>query len=296
MTPPCRAGLITTGASKMLFQHIKRLALFVLVNALCTFLCYLIIPFVLKLFGIDIGGSRGMLLFFFVYGMMGSAISVVLSKPMVKRSYGVRTIAVPRNEDERWLVETVKYIAGKKGVKMPEVGIWQSSEVNAFATGWNRDGALVAVSSAILSRMDRNELKAVLGHELSHVANGDMVTMGIIQGIINAFVLWLSVLVASMLSGRGDRDGRAGSAVGYYVIQPVLQIVFGLFGTIVVRWFSRWREYRADAGSAAVYGKAPMIAALRALGAGPSPKQRPDGTGCLCINDGFSFTDRKSVV
>lgn len=153
---------------------------------------------------------------------------------------------------------------------MPEVGIWQSSEVNAFATGWNRDDALVAVSSAILSRMDRNELKAVLGHELSHVANGDMVTMGIIQGIINAFVLWLSVLVASMLSGRGDRDGRAGSAVGYYVIQPVLQIVFGLFGTIVVRWFSRWREYRADAGSAAVYGKAPMIAALRALGAGPS--------------------------
>ena len=202
---------------------------------------------------------------------------------------------MPRNDDERWLVETVKHIAEKKGVGMPEVGIWQSHEVNAFATGWNRDDALVAVSTGILSRMSRDELKAVLGHELSHVANGDMVTMGIIQGIINAFVLWLSVIVSRALSGMNDRNRGAGSLAGYYVMQPVLQIVFGLLGTIVVRWFSRWREYRADAGSAEVYGKDAMIAALQALRSGPEPEKHEDGTGCLCINDAFSFMELMST-
>ena len=131
----------------MLFQLIKRLALFALVNALCTLLCYIVIPLVMSFFGIDLNRSSFFLVSCFGYGMLGSAISVLLSKPMIKRSYGVRTIAVPRNDDERWLVETVKHIAEKKGVGMPEVGIWQSHEVNAFATGWNRDDALVAVST-----------------------------------------------------------------------------------------------------------------------------------------------------
>ena len=279
----------------MLFQLIKRLALFALVNALCTLLCYIVIPLVMSFFGIDLNRSSFFLVSCFGYGMLGSAISVLLSKPMIKRSYGVRTIAVPRNDDERWLVETVKHIAEKKGGGMPEVGIWQSHEVNAFATGWNRDDALVAVSTGILSRMSRDELKAVLGHELSHVANGDMVTMGIIQGIINAFVLWLSVIVSRALSGMNDRNRGAGSLAGYYVMQPVLQIVFGLLGTIVVRWFSRWREYRADAGSAEVYGKDAMIAALQALRSGPEPEKHEDGTGCLCINDAFSFMELMST-
>ncbi len=221
-------------------------------------------------------------------GFFGSVISLLMSKSIVKATMHVQTISTPRSEEESWLLREVELIAKRKGIAMPEVGIYPSSEMNAFATGWNRDAALVAVSSGILSGMSRDSLSAVLGHELSHVQNGDMVTMCLVQGIVNTFVYALSYIIAGAAAGflgSRDRDDR-GSPFIYYMVQNLLQVLFGFLGTLVVLWFSRHREYAADAGSAEVLGKDRMINALLELGNQKVDQKKSASIAALCIVSG----------
>ena len=206
--------------------------------------------------------------FSLVFGMGGAIISLLLSKTIAKMSVGARVIDGSEGEAERWLVETVRSLATRANVKMPEVAIYKG-EANAFATGAFRNHALVAVSTRIMEQMTREELRAVLGHEMSHVANGDMVTTTLVQGVLNAFVIFLSRLVASVAAANaGSKDrGRRGASRGiYYLVYYVMQITLGIAASLVVCWHSRRREYAADAGSANLLGSAsPMIAALRRL-------------------------------
>ena len=247
----------------------------VVVNILCALL------------GINLSSSGigGILAISAVMGFAGSIISLLLSKSLVKSSMHVQVIGTPRDADEKWLVDEVKYLAERKGVAMPEVGIYPADEMNAFATGWNRDAALVAVSSGILQRMDRDSLSAVLGHEMSHVQNGDMVTMSLMQGVVNTFVYALSYINAGAAAGflGGGRDRRGGSMMIYYLVQNLLQVLFGFLGTLAVLWFSRHREYAADAGSAQVLGKSRMINALEALGRQPKLQSKTATMSALCI-------------
>jgi heat shock protein HtpX len=217
--------------------------------------------------GQDMGG---LLAVSALFGFGGAFISLAISKWMAKRAMGVRVITQPANETERWLVETVRTHAEQAGVKMPEVGIFDSPQSNAFATGARRDAALVAVSTGLLSNMRRNEVDAVLGHEMSHVANGDMVTLTLIQGVVNTFVFFLSRVIGNIVDGflsRGN-ESRSGGGIGYFVTVIVSQIVLGILANMVVMAFSRHREFRADAGGARLAGSANMIAALERLKAG----------------------------
>lgn len=220
-----------------------------------------------------------------VMGFAGSLISLFLSKTIVKHSMHVNVIETPTDNTEKWLVDTIALLAQKKGVGMPEVGIYQANEMNAFATGWNRNAALVAVSSGLLNTMEQDEIEAVLGHEMSHVANGDMVTQTLLQGIINTFVYALSFIIANVITNalnNGKDNNRGGSMMIYYAINSVLQMLFGFCGSLVVLWFSRWREYHADAGSAEVLGKESMIKALEAL-KGQHVENKPENVKALCI-------------
>ncbi len=203
-----------------------------------------------------------------VIGFAGSFISLFISKWMAKASMGVQVIEQPANATERWLLETVAGLSKQAGIEMPEVGIFPSPSPNAFATGWNRNDALVAVSAGLLQQMTADEVEAVLGHEISHVANGDMVTLSLIQGVVNTFVIFLSriigMVVDSLLSG-GRREGSFGYGPGYFIASLVSEFVLGILAMMIVAWFSRWREFRADAGGAALAGRQKMIAALRRL-------------------------------
>ncbi|MGH7971272.1 MAG: protease HtpX, partial [Limisphaerales bacterium] len=214
------------------------------------------------------GGLAGLAVFCLIWGFAGALISLALSRLMAKWTMGVQVIP-PETTDPtlRQLVETVHGLARGAGLPLPEVGIYQSDEVNAFATGPTRSRALVAVSSGLLRRMGSREVEGVLGHEITHVANGDMVTMTLIQGVINSFVLFLSRVLAFALAqamrSRDDRDSGGGALQFVFVI--LFQIVFSILGSMVVCWFSRWREFRADAGGARLAGRQTMIDALRAL-------------------------------
>ena len=221
----------------------------------------------LHAYGINYGQLA---VFCLVWGMGGAFISLALSKFMAKTMMGVQVIDPDQaGPEERWLVNTVHRIAQKAGMeRMPEVGIYQSPEVNAFATGPSKNNALVAVSSGILQRMDHDQLEGVLGHELSHVGNGDMVTLTLIQGVVNAFVIFLAKVLALILSNMGrrdDREERASYGMGTYMLEQALYMVFSLLGMLVVMAFSRWREFRADLGGAQKVGKYKMIGALKAL-------------------------------
>lgn len=205
--------------------------------------------------------------FSLVFGMGGAIVSLLLSKTIAKMSVGARVIDGTEGEAERWLVETVRSLAARANVQMPEVAIYQG-EANAFATGAFRNHALVAVSTEIMEQMTREELRAVLGHEMSHVANGDMVTTTLVQGVLNVFVLFLSRLVAAVVSNVASkgRDRRDSSRGVYYLVYYVMQLTLGIAASLVVCWHSRRREYAADAGSASLLGSpSPMIAALRRL-------------------------------
>ncbi len=215
-----------------------------------------------------------------VIGFVGSFASLMMSKMMAKWSMGVEVIDQPKSEFEGWLLRTVERLAGQAGVKMPEVGIFDSEAPNAFATGWNKDAALVAVSTGLLNGMTRDEIEAVLGHELSHVANGDMVTLTLIQGVVNTFVIFLSRIIGFFVDQmlfRGNSDDRdRGPGIGFFISSLVAQIVLGVFATMIVAWFSRWREFRADAGGAHLAGRQKMIDALRRLQQGqeaPMPNE-----------------------
>jgi heat shock protein HtpX len=211
--------------------------------------------------GLDFGA---LLMFAAVFGFGGAFISLAISKWSAKMAVGAQVIEVPRNSAEYWLVDTVKRQAQAAGIGMPEVAIYDSPEVNAFATGMSRNNALVAVSTGLLERMTREEAEAVLGHEVSHVANGDMVTLTLIQGVLNTFVIFLSRAIGYFVD-RVVLKNQEGPGLGYFLTHIVLEILFGILASIVVMWFSRQREFRADAGGARLAGRGKMIAALQRL-------------------------------
>jgi heat shock protein HtpX len=233
---------------------------------------------VMSILGVDTTQTSGLLFFAALFGMGGSFISLAMSKWIAKRSTRARVIEQPQNEAEQWLIDTVRRQAEMAGIGMPEVAIFDAVEMNAFATGMKRDDALVAVSSGLLRNMERGEVEAVLAHEMSHVANGDMVTLALIQGVLNTFVLFLSRLAASLIDSalRSDRQGGGLGYLGYMAVASVLQIVLGLFASIIVMWFSRKREFRADSGAASLAGPRKMIDALRRLQAHHEPSKLPD--------------------
>lgn len=245
----------------------KRIFLFLVTNLAVV----LVLSVVARLLGIDQymtargGDLGGLLVFAALFGFGGALISLAISKWMAKRSMGVRVITQPANPTEQWLVNTVRAQAEQAGIGMPEVGIFDSPQPNAFATGARRDAALVAVSSGLLRSMSQKEAEAVLAHEVSHVANGDMVTLTLIQGVVNTFVIFLARVIGTLVDRAisGNREGGAGFA--YFGIVLVLQLVLGLFASLIVMAFSRWREFRADAGGAQLAGRGAMIAALQRL-------------------------------
>jgi heat shock protein HtpX len=213
--------------------------------------------------GVDLD-LKALLVFCGLFGMGGSLISLFLSKWMAKRSTGTYIIETPRNRDEQWLVDTVAELAQEAGIGMPEVGIFPSEGPNAFATGWNKNAALVAISAGMLKRFPANEIRAVIGHEIGHVANGDMVTLTLIQGVVNTFVMFLARIIGHTVDRVVFKTER-GYGIGYFVVSIVAEILLGILASMIVFKFSRWREYRADAAGANLAGRGDMIAALERL-------------------------------
>ena len=213
--------------------------------------------------GVDLNLSS-LLVFCGLFGMSGSLISLLLSKFMAKRGTGTRIIESPQNKDEEWLLTTVATLANDAGIGMPEVGVFPSDSANAFATGWNRNNALVAVSSGLLRRFDEREVRAVLAHEIGHIANGDMITLSLIQGVVNTFVMFFARIIGHTVDRVVFKTER-GYGIGYYIVTIVAEIVLGILASMIVMWFSRYREYRADAAGAQLAGNAGMIAALQRL-------------------------------
>ncbi len=237
----------------------KRILLFVLTNLAVILVLGIVLSLLMPALGLDSSSNAGLLVISAVFGMGGSLISLAMSKWIAKRSVGAQVIENPRNEHEEWLVSTVERHARKAGIGSPEIAVYDSPEINAFATGMSRNNALVAVSTGLLRSMTRDEAEAVLGHEISHVANGDMVTLTLIQGVLNTFVFFFARLAASVIS-RGS-DNR----FIYFMTVMLFQAVFGILASIIVMWFSRQREFRADSGGAELAGKQKMIAALERL-------------------------------
>ncbi|HBM83430.1 protease HtpX [Haliea sp.] len=205
-----------------------------------------------------------LLIFCALFGFGGSLISLFLSKWLAKRGTGTYIIEQPRNRDEQWLLDTVRELAEEAGIGMPEVGVFPSEAANAFATGWNRNAALVAVSSGMLQRFQPAEVRAVMAHEIGHVANGDMVTLTLIQGVVNTFVMFLARIIGHTVDRVIFKTER-GYGIGYYVVTIVAELVLGFLASMIVFWFSRWREYRADAAGARLAGGGAMVAALQRL-------------------------------
>jgi heat shock protein HtpX len=213
--------------------------------------------------GVDLNlGS--LLVFCGLFGMSGSFISLLISKFMAKRGTGTQIIENPRNRDEQWLLDTVRALADDAGIGMPEVGVFPSEAANAFATGWNRNNALVAVSTGLMRRFDEREVRAVLAHEIGHVANGDMITLTLVQGVVNTFVMFFARIIGHTVDRVVFKTER-GYGIGYYIVTIVAEILLGILASMVVMWFSRYREYRADAAGAQLAGSASMIAALQRL-------------------------------
>ncbi|MFO1406725.1 MAG: protease HtpX [Steroidobacteraceae bacterium] len=262
----------------------KRVLLFVATNLAVLF----VISIVLRVLGIDQamaaqGGTGPLLALSAVVGFTGAIISLLMSKPMAKWSTGAQVISGNEGATQAWLVETVKRLAGKAGIGMPEVAVYQGPP-NAFATGAFRNSALVAVSTGLLESMSREEVEAVLGHEIGHVANGDMVTLTLIQGVVNTFVVFLSRIVGSIVDKAVFRTEN-GNGPGYFITVIVCQLLLGILASMIVAWFSRQREFRADAASASLLGTAsPMVNALKRLG-GIEPTPLPESMKALGIND-----------
>lgn len=251
----------------------KRVALFLATNLAVM----LLLGVVMAIFGIDPRTNAGLLVMAAMFGFGGSIISLLMSKWIAKKTTRAHVIQEPRNEVERWLVQTVRRQAEAAGIGMPEVAIYDAPEINAFATGANRNNALVAVSMGLLRSMDRDEAEAVLAHEVSHVANGDMVTMALLQGVLNTFVIVLARVVGRVVDGYLNPNREGGGGIGYFATVFVLDMIFGALASIIAMWFSRWREFRADAGAAKLAGSGKMIAALERLsmtyGTSTLPKQ-----------------------
>ena len=267
----------------------KRIVLFLATNLAVL----LVLSLVLNVLGIGRGVSAAginvgeLLVFSAVVGFTGSIISLLMSKPMAKWSTGARVIDNPSNSTEMWLVGTVRQLAEKAGIGMPEVAVYEG-EANAFATGAFKNSALVAVSTGLLESMNRDEIEAVLGHEVAHIANGDMVTLSLIQGVVNTFVVFLARVVGFFVDKVLLRSGDRGPGIGYMVTVFICEIIFGLLASIIVAWFSRRREFRADAGSAKLLGSpVPMQHALARLG-GLQPGALPSSMAASGISGGGS--------
>ncbi|MFT4767705.1 MAG: heat shock protein HtpX [Glaciecola sp.] len=213
--------------------------------------------------GVDLD-LKALLVFCGLFGMGGSLVSLFLSKWMAKRSTGTYIIETPRNRDEKWLVDTVAELAQEAGIGMPEVGIFPSEGPNAFATGWNKNAALVAISAGMLKHFPANEIRAVIGHEIGHVANGDMVTLTLVQGVVNTFVMFFARIIGHTVDRVVFKTER-GFGIGYFVVSIVAEILLGMLASMIVFKFSRWREFRADAAGANLAGRGDMIAALERL-------------------------------
>ena len=267
----------------------KRIALFLLTNIAVL----VMLSIVASLLGVDRFLTQSglnlpaLLGFSAVFGMGGAFISLAMSKWMAKRSVGARVITQPANAGEVWLLATVERQSRAVGIKMPEVAIYEAPEINAFATGMTKNSSLVAVSTGLLRSMSQDETEAVIGHEMSHVANGDMVTLTLIQGVVNTFVIFLSRVVGYFVDSALRRgDDRGGVGIGYYVTSMVMQIVLGFAATMIVAAFSRWREFHADAGGAHLAGKRKMIAALQKLKSNHEATSLPQGMQAFGISGG----------
>src|SRR6218665_3215086 len=268
----------------------KRIILFVLTNLAVVVVLGIVASLLgvnrfLTANGLNLGALLG---FALIMGFGGAIISLLISKPMAKWTSGVKVIDQPQNADEAWIVDTVRRLADKAGIGMPEVGIFEG-DPNAFATGAFKNSALVAVSTGLPRGMTRGEIERVLGHEVAHIANGDMVTLRLIQGVMNAFVVFLSRVIGYAVDSalRKNNDSQTGPGMGYYVTTIVLDIALGFVAAIIVAWFSRQREFRADAGAARLMGRRqPMIAALARLG-GMQPAQLPKSMAALGIAGGI---------
>ena len=267
----------------------KRIFLFVVTNLAVLALLSIVVFALERVFGVRLGGGGygAMLTFAAVFGFGGALISLAMSKWIAKRTMGVRVIGEPQNEAERWLVQTVAQLAAAAHVGMPEVGIFDAEEMNAFATGARRDAALVAVSTGLLRAMSRPQIEAVLGHEISHVANGDMVTLTLLQGVLNTFVIFVARLIGSFVDRAVLKNDRDDSGIGFFVTTMVAQVVLGIFASIIVAWFSRYREYHADRGGADLAGRSNMIDALEALKRSHG-EPMPDQMQAFGINSGSS--------
>ena len=229
----------------------------------------------------------GMLIFAAVFGMGGSFFSLLISKWMAKRSTGAQVIDQPRNQSERWLVDTVKDLAQKAGIGMPEVAVFASPQPNAFATGASKNNALVAVSSGLLDNMRPEEVRAVLGHEIGHVANGDMVTLTLIQGVVNTFVIFFARIIGTVVD-RAVFRSENGNGIGFFVVTMIAQVVLGIGASMIVMWFSRHREFRADAAGAQLAGRDNMIGALERLKAATKmPETMPETLVAFGISSGM---------
>jgi len=270
----------------------KRIVLFLATNLAIV----LLLGIVMSLFGIKSNSIGGMLFIAFAFGMGGSFISLALSKWMAKRSTGAEVIEHPRNDTETWLLETVKRQASQAGIGMPEVAIYNSPEINAFATGMKKNDSLVAVSSGLLENMNQDEAEAVLAHEVSHIANGDMITLTLLQGIINTFIIFIARLIASAidsaLSSSDEEGEEAGEGLGFFAYMAVtfvLELILGILASPIVAWFSRQREYSADSGAAQLSSPQKMIAALERLQSN-QPSQLEGQLAAFGIASGGDFS------
>lgn len=276
----------------------KRILLFLTTNLAVV----LLLGFVARLLGVDRflyqSGLNlpSLLIFAAIFGMGGSLISLLMSKWVAKRSVGAQVIEQPSTQTERWLVETVQRQAQAAGIGMPEVAIYDSPEPNAFATGANRNAALVAVSTGLLQQMSAEEAEAVLGHEVSHVANGDMVTLSLLQGVLNTFVIVLARVVGYAVDQFLAKDNQRGPGIGYYLASFVMELLFGFLASLIVMWFSRYREFHADAGGARLAGRSKMIAALERLQQLHEPSQLPSQMAAFGITGGLGEGLRKLLM
>jgi len=267
-----------------------RIALFLLTNLAIVLIASITLSLLgfegyLASNGVDLNLSS-LLVFCFVFGIAGSVVSLLLSKTMAKMGTGTQIIESPRNADEQWLVATVAELAKDAGIGMPEVGIFQSQTSNAFATGWDRNNALVAVSTGLLSRFSRDEARAVMAHEIGHVANGDMITLALIQGVVNTFVMFFSRVIGHTIDRAVFKTER-GHGPAFYITTFVAEIILGILASIIVFWFSRQREFRADQAGAQLAGTPAMIGALERLRAEQgTPSELPDSMVAFGIRTG----------
>ena len=266
-----------------------RIGLFLLTNLAVL----VVVGIILSVLGV--GSTHGpgslnytnLLVICFVFGMVGSMISLFMSKFIAKKTTGTEIIETPQNPAEQWLVSTVAELSSRAGIKMPEVGIFPSYQSNAFATGWNKNDALVSVSTGLLERMNKDELRAVLAHEIGHVANGDMVTLALVQGVVNTFVMFFARIIGNFVDRAIFKNESDSPGMGYFITSIIMDIVLGILASAIVMWFSRMREFRADEAGARLAGKDAMISALLRLRAeNELPDQMPQEMKAFAINEG----------